>query len=78
MEIPISTNDLGTEDLQDADSDPDDIPLAQLFRLPPNTRFFFSKTDDNISWKQSTTMRDPQENTFLGQSDLPEDILQIH
>ncbi|CAH1966124.1 unnamed protein product [Acanthoscelides obtectus] len=33
---PISTNNLGRQDLQDTDSDPNDIPLAQLFHLPPS------------------------------------------
>lgn len=54
----------------------DDIPLSQLFHLPTNTRLYFAE-NENVTWKNSKTIRNPQQNLFLGTRDLPEDILQL-
>lgn len=61
----------------DPDNIPDDVPLAQLYHLPPNTRFFFSDKNENITWKPSKTERDQEKNMFLGECNLPEDILEL-
>lgn len=64
------------EDPNNISDDNEDIPLAQLFGLPPNTRFFFPN-DEKITWKSSETTTNPQSNQFLGTRDLPEHILEL-
>nr|CAI5842450.1 unnamed protein product [Callosobruchus analis] len=56
-------------------SEADDIPLSQLFTLPPNTN---PPEDENITWKESRTVGNPPQNIFLGTHDLPEDILELN
>lgn len=75
LQVPNIFDDTESQDTDNPDQILDDIPLAQLFGLPPNRRFFFPKNDENITWKTSKTERNPQDNVFLGECNLPEDIL---
>lgn len=81
VQVPheLDDDEIESQDAEDPDNIPDDNddrPLTQLFGLPPNTRFFFSNVE-NVTWKSSQTNRDPQDNKFLGECDLPQYILEL-
>ncbi|KAJ8953447.1 hypothetical protein NQ318_023566 [Aromia moschata] len=65
-------------EFQDIDDliDLDDVPLARLFDLPPNS-IYFSKNEENITWRDSRTTRTVEENIFLGETNLPDSILEL-
>nr|CAI5868902.1 unnamed protein product [Callosobruchus analis] len=64
------------EDVSEGDDIPY-VPLRQLLTLPPNTKLYCPE-NENITWRESRTVRNPQQNIFLGTHDLPEGILELN